>query len=70
MDDLDRASEHEQQERDRALAKVSARSRDHLPSLTHCLDCGYEIEKKRQALGGKERCLECQQFIEMKERVM
>lgn len=47
-----------------ALAAQLSKNKFHLKSLTHCNDCGFEIEQERQALGGVERCAECAGYYE------
>ena len=62
-DEFDRAAELEQLQRDQALKNLASKSRQHLPSLKDCKDCGIEIEPERQRLGGVERCAECQGYF-------
>jgi phage/conjugal plasmid C-4 type zinc finger TraR family protein len=45
-----------------ALQYQLKQNRFHIKSLTHCTDCDVEIEQARQALGGVERCTECEGF--------
>jgi RNA polymerase-binding transcription factor DksA len=45
-----------------ALQAQLGKNKFHLKSLTHCKDCDVEIEHERQALGGVERCTECEGF--------
>lgn len=45
-----------------ALHHQLSKNRFHIKSLTHCTDCDVEIAQKRQALGGVERCTECEGF--------
>ena len=60
-DDIDRAQvriDAEMQARLRVLPTFN------IISLTECSDCGEEIPKKRQALGGVKRCFDCQNSLE------
>ncbi|KPA90620.1 TraR/DksA family transcriptional regulator [Pseudomonas asplenii] len=70
MDDLDRASEVEEANRDAALAAHLARS--HRPignSATHCEDCGSDIpEGRRLAIPGVLLCIDCQSIHERMSR--
>lgn len=34
------------------------------PSLEFCEECGFDIPKKRQELGGVTHCIDCQTFLE------
>lgn len=45
-----------------AIQQQLSKSRFHIKSLTHCTDCDIEIEQARQALGGVERCIECEGY--------
>ena len=58
-----------------ALQHQLASNKFHLPSLTHCMDCDVEIEHERRALGGVERCTECEGYyqrevFQQKQRAM
>lgn len=58
-----------------ALQHQLSKNRFHIKSLTHCMDCDFEIEQERQALGGVERCIECEGFhqrelFQQKQRAM
>lgn len=68
MDEFERAAELEQWQRDIALANVRAANRSHLPSRADCKDCGYPVEPERQAMGGAERCSECQGYYLQEQR--
>jgi phage/conjugal plasmid C-4 type zinc finger TraR family protein len=61
---FDRAQALEQRQRDQAIAAQLAVVRPSGPSLTHCQDCDEPIPEKRQALGGKTRCVPCQTLFE------
>ena len=67
-DEFDRAAELEQLQRDTALANAKAASRAHLPSLTSCKDCDADIKPQRQALGGVDRCAECEGYHQQELR--
>lgn len=45
-----------------AVQHQLSKNKFHIKSLTHCTDCDVEIEQARQALGGVERCTECEGF--------
>lgn len=60
-DIIDRANDQAQEELERNLAKAQ---RFDAPSLAECLDCGEDIPKQRQRLGGVTRCIDCQSVIE------
>lgn len=51
-----------------ALKYQLSKNRFHLPSLTHCKDCGFDIEQERQALGGVERCVLCAIDFEFEQK--
>ncbi len=51
-----------------AIKAQLGKNRFHLKSLTHCKDCGFDIEQERQALGGVERCTECEGFHQQEKR--
>lgn len=38
-----------------------------IPSLKFCKKCDDDIPEKRQALGGVELCIDCQEFEERKK---
>lgn len=60
MDDIDRASQYEEQQRQAAIAVITAH---HPPSpqTQYCLDCGDEIPvARRQANPHAKRCIDCQ----------
>lgn len=68
MDEIDRASELELQQRERALqARLEASSTS--IGSTHCLDCDEPIPAaRREAIPGVNRCLDCQQLHEFRGR--
>lgn len=68
-DDLDRASELEQLQRDHALQLHRSMFDSNKPSRTHCMDCGGEIPEKRRALGGVKRCVCCARYVEVKKKL-
>lgn len=47
-----------------ALQHQLSQSRAHLPSREFCKDCDIDIPEKRRALGGVERCTECEGFYQ------
>lgn len=67
-DDLDNAADLQATLNESALANQLRNNRYHLKSLTHCKDCGFDIEQERQALGGVERCAECAGYHEQEQR--
>jgi RNA polymerase-binding transcription factor DksA len=74
-DFLDNAVELQAALNDTALQHQLSKNRFHIKSLTHCKDCGFDIEQERQALGGVERCTECEGFhqrelFQKKQRAM
>ena len=69
----DRASEHEQQMRDDALAKRAHQSakRQVEASAEDCAVCGNPIpEKRRAALPGVQTCIYCQRELEQGLKTM
>ncbi|QBH95759.1 TraR/DksA family transcriptional regulator [Limnobaculum zhutongyuii] len=67
MDDIDRASELETQQRERALIARNQQPKG-IGSLT-CLACGDAIpEKRRQLLPSTTLCVDCQQMEEKRMR--
>lgn len=74
-DPLDNAADLQASENESALQAQLSKNKFHIKSLTHCNDCGFEIEQERQALGGVERCTECEGFhqrelFQKKQRAM
>lgn len=67
-DPLDNAVELQALHNSLALTQQLSKNRFHLKSLTHCIDCGFDIEQERQALGGAERCAECAEFYHQEQR--
>ncbi|MDE3933968.1 TraR/DksA family transcriptional regulator [Glaesserella parasuis] len=66
-DQIDRANELAEKEREFALAKL--RNKPTAYSLTHCEDCDEPIpEARRQNVQGCTRCIECQQIHEYKQK--
>lgn len=65
-DICDIANDAAQEELDRALA--NARTADISVSRATCLDCEEPIPEERQLLGGKLRCMSCQQDHETRNR--
>jgi len=65
MDQFDRATQLEEQQREIALAQVLARTRGAGESALHCIDCGVDIpEARRRAVPGCQRCVDCQEDFE------
>jgi len=65
MDQFDRATQLEEQQREIALAQVLARTQGAGESALHCIDCGVDIpEARRQAVPGCQRCVDCQSVFE------
>lgn len=63
-DQIDQAQER-QAEHTRAALERAAANRPTGPSLECCEDCGERIpEKRRQAVEGCTRCIECQESAE------
>lgn len=50
-----------------ALAYQLANTRAHKPSRETCKDCGFPIAPQRRALGGVERCTECEGFYQREQ---
>jgi RNA polymerase-binding transcription factor DksA len=74
-DPLDNAADLQASENESALQAQLSQNKFHIKSLTHCTDCGFEIEHKRQALGGVKRCTECEidhqrELFQKKQRAM
>lgn len=74
-DPLDDAAELQASANAAAVQNQLSKNKFHILSLTHCMDCDVEIEQKRQALGGVERCTECEGFhqremFQKKQRAM
>ncbi|MFZ6687522.1 TraR/DksA family transcriptional regulator [Undibacterium sp. SXout11W] len=70
-DIYDRATELEEQDRERALAEHAKRSaiagKTVEDSAKFCDDCGIDIPlKRRQAMPGCQRCVTCQQRKELR----
>ncbi|WP_299940124.1 TraR/DksA C4-type zinc finger protein [uncultured Microbulbifer sp.] len=63
-DQLDRASQLEEEDRERSLNTQRNRSDFDKLSLKNCEDCDWPIPQARQAFGGVTRCVECQAFFE------
>ena len=68
MDALDRAADYERVQHSTALKHHAASSRLHLPSRQDCADCDIAIPAQRQALGGVERCIECEGYHQQEKR--
>jgi len=65
MDQFDRATQLEEQQREIALAQVLARTRPAVESAHFCIDCGVDIpEARRRAVPGCQRCVDCQEEFE------
>lgn len=62
MDEVDDSQKAERLYREEALGNRRQVGRPGWQSLTHCTDCGEEIpEKRRLAIEGCQRCLDCQE---------
>lgn len=65
---LDRASDREQQERERAIANHVNRQKEKpdqdADGTRWCLSCGCEVPKQRVEKVDAVRCVDCQQFKE------
>jgi phage/conjugal plasmid C-4 type zinc finger TraR family protein len=65
MDDVDRAQEREEHQREEALAKMHKRAQEAGVSYSHCEDCGDPIpELRRQIVKGCTRCVLCEELTE------
>ena len=74
-DPLDLASEQELTSTESYIAQARAKNKpeqiqnpDGTWPETECLDCGEEIPQGRLELG-KIRCIECQEFLEKRQRL-
>ena len=66
MDQIDRANELAQMERD---AQIKWRQQQQpQQSFTHCIDCEEPIPENRRKLQGVTRCIECQTIYEQWQR--
>lgn len=66
-DQIDRANELAEREREFALAKI--RSKQTAFSLTHCEDCDDPIpQQRRESVQGCTRCVDCQHIFEQREK--
>lgn len=66
MDNLDRAQQFEEMERNRALSK---RTKTTGVSSIFCEDCEQPIlEARRNAIPGVTRCISCQQEAELRAK--
>lgn len=66
-DQIDRANELAEQEREHALAKL--RQKSTACSRLFCKDCDEPIpELRRQTVQGCTRCVECQQIFEHQQK--
>lgn len=64
MDDCDLAARHADFYREQALSRARS-SMATGASRTECIDCGEPIpEKRRLAVAGCQRCVECETFRE------
>jgi len=71
MDQFDRATQLEEQQREAALAQVLHRAQNAGESALHCIDCGVDIpEARRQAVPGCQRCIDCQEDHERRKRML
>jgi len=68
MDQFDRATLLEEQQREIALAQVLARTQGAGESALYCIDCGVDIpEARRRAVPGCQRCVDCQAIFERRK---
>lgn len=65
-DVIDIANDFAQDALDRRLASI--RQEQTTTSRHFCLDCEEPIPIARQRLGGKTRCLSCQEELELRHR--
>jgi RNA polymerase-binding transcription factor DksA len=73
-DDVDRAQEREQQQRDEAIARIRI-ALSHVPRDPRvdddCIDCGHAIEPERlRVLVSTSRCARCAHALEVLHRGM
>ena len=52
----------------RNQAIFNQRKKNPKVTLSHCKDCGGEIPKKRRAIKGITRCIECQEDYEKQQK--
>lgn len=52
----------------RNQAILNQRKQNPKVTLSHCEDCGDEIPKKRRAIKGITRCIECQEYYEKQKK--
>lgn len=67
-DPLDTAAEYQAAMNERALKEQRAASTHGKPSRETCLDCDVEIPLKRRAIGGVQRCTECEGYYQQEQR--
>lgn len=71
-DEFDRASEHEQRERDAVIAAHAASQTERIQRATRrpdCIDCGAPIGKARlKAVPETNHCIDCATDDELKAR--
>ena len=66
MDQIDRANELAQMERD---AQIKRRQQQQpQQSLTHCIDCDEPIPENRRKLQGVTHCIDCQTIYEQQQK--
>ena len=72
MDDIDRAQQREQFDRDRAIAAATAHAGTkplYIDGLACCCECGAGIPKARlDANPDAARCIECQELHDKQQR--
>ncbi|MFC0322063.1 TraR/DksA C4-type zinc finger protein [Gallibacterium melopsittaci] len=66
MDQIDRANELAQLERDYNLQQRQQKTVRQ--SLTHCIDCEEPIPENRRKLQGVTRCIDCQTIYEQQQK--
>ena len=66
-DDVDRANEYAEREREAALAKLL--QPDQRSPRTHCAECGVPIGESRLSIVPKaQHCIDCAHALEQKQR--
>jgi phage/conjugal plasmid C-4 type zinc finger TraR family protein len=70
-DIFDRASELELRQREDAIARQRASVAPVTDGKADCVDCGVDIPaKRREAVPGCTRCIECERSAEVRRKVM
>lgn len=50
------------------IARMANINHFNMPSLTECRDCGEPIPPMRQKIGGVTRCIDCQNYHEVRRK--